>query len=121
MKAKKIIAGFSAVAIAAAMAGAVPFTGANLLDTAVQASAEEQQTLSDFIAEKFCSLSPSQHQFMEQVYSHLSLTARSYFKILKVARTIADLAGREKISRQDLVEAVSFKSLQLSGFGEEAI
>ena len=71
--------------------------------------------------EKFCSLSPSQHQFMEQVYSHLSLTARSYFKILKVARTIADLAGREKISRQDLVEAVSFKSLQLSGFGEEAI
>ena len=58
MKAKKIIAGFSAVAIAAAMAGAVPFTGANLLDTAVQASAEEQQTLSDFIAEKFCSLSP---------------------------------------------------------------
>ncbi len=43
MKAKKILAGLSAVAIAAAMAGAVPFTGAQFLDTAVTASAEDAE------------------------------------------------------------------------------
>ncbi len=41
MKAKRILAGLSAFAIAAAMAGAVPFAGAQLLDTAVTASAED--------------------------------------------------------------------------------
>ena len=41
---------------------------------------------------------------------NLQISARVYDKILKIARTIADLAGEKEISRKHLLEAISFKN-----------
>ena len=48
---------------------------------------------------------------MREAFEKLNLTARSYSRILKVARTIADLAGKENISTAHLGEAVCYRAL----------
>lgn len=48
-------------------------------------------------------------QFLQTMYDKLHLTARSYHRLLKVARTIADLAGEEKIALSHLQEAVFYR------------
>ncbi len=58
----------------------------------------------------YCSLTGEQHAWLEQVYDRLGLTARGYHKILRVARTIADLDGAELISDAHLREALSYRS-----------
>jgi len=45
------------------------------------------------------------------VVDKLAMSARSYSRILKVARTIADLAGEENIRQQHLVEAIQYRGL----------
>jgi magnesium chelatase family protein len=54
---------------------------------------------------------------MKQAFTNLSLTARSYHKILKVARTIADLEGEEKIQAAHLAEAVGYRTLDKKYWG----
>ena len=46
---------------------------------------------------------------MEKVFHMLKLSARSYHKLLKVARTIADVEGDEKILVRHLAEAVNYR------------
>ena len=58
---------------------------------------------------KYCAIRGEEQEFMEQVYHKLELTARSYHRILKVARTIADLEGADTISRKHLSEAVCYR------------
>ena len=48
---------------------------------------------------------------MKEVYEMMGLTVRSYHRILKVARTIADLAGAERICPEHLAEAVSYRAV----------
>ena len=48
---------------------------------------------------------------MERIYNNLNLTARSYHKILKVARTLADMDGEEKIRDSHLNEAVCYRNI----------
>ena len=48
---------------------------------------------------------------MEQIYQRLGLTARSYHKILKVARTIADMDESNRILDRHLNEAVCYRSM----------
>lgn len=60
---------------------------------------------------EFCSLGKKQEAYMKQMYKKLELSARSYHKIIKVARTIADLAGCEEIEMEHLNEAVCYRSL----------
>jgi len=62
--------------------------------------------------EEFCKLNEENSAILEQAVKKLHLTARSYFKILKVARTIADLSSSEVLERGHLLEALSYKNLQ---------
>ena len=69
---------------------------------------------SDLSAEgikQYCPLAGEEESWMRGVYDSLSLTARSYSRILKVARTIADLSGEEQIRMPHLAEAVSFRAV----------
>lgn len=59
--------------------------------------------------ERFCSLGREEQELLEAAYSRLGLSARSYHRILRVARTIADLAGSERISTEHLGEALSYR------------
>lgn len=55
---------------------------------------------------------------MERVMDRLGLSARAYERILKVARTIADLDGAEHVTKQHIAEAVSYRNLDRSTWGE---
>jgi len=61
--------------------------------------------------EKICKISETDKQFMEKALEQLKLSARAYHSILRVARTIADLAEREHIATADLTEALSYRRL----------
>lgn len=60
---------------------------------------------------EFCGLSKKQESYMEQVYRKLELTARAYHKLLKVARTLADMDGGGQIGDCHLNEAICYRSL----------
>ncbi len=60
---------------------------------------------------QFCGLSESGHQLLEQAMEKLGLSHRAYHRILKLARTIADLAGSTEIEINHLSEAISYRKL----------
>ncbi len=66
---------------------------------------------------EFCELDKEQEAYMEQVYRRQNLTARSYHKILKVARTIADMEESGRILPSHLKEAVCYRSLDKNVWG----
>lgn len=59
--------------------------------------------------QKYCTLSDENREYFKKVIQALQISARGYDKILKVARTIADLAGSSNIEKEHLMEAVSFR------------
>ena len=61
--------------------------------------------------QEYCPLSESDYQLLEQAISRLGLSARAYHRILKVARTIADLAGSKDIQTPHLSEAIGYRRL----------
>ena len=60
---------------------------------------------------RFCALDYKTHSLLEHAMERLGLSARAYNRIIKVARTIADLDGRETIQVQDVSEAIQYRSL----------
>lgn len=70
--------------------------------------------------QEYCGLRPEDESFLQEVFQHRNLSARGCHKILKVARTIADLAGTEHIGREHLSEAVSYRDLEEKYWGKEA-
>lgn len=56
-----------------------------------------------------CPLDKNSQKILAQAVDKLDLSARAYFRILKVARTIADLAGREQIEQGDVLEAIRYR------------
>lgn len=64
----------------------------------------------------YCPLGEEETTYMEKAFHMLNLSARSYHKILKVARTIADVEGAEKISIQHLGEAVGYRMQEDMGY-----
>jgi magnesium chelatase family protein len=59
--------------------------------------------------EKYCALDAHTTSLMEEIYRKMNLGARSYHKILKVARTIADMNESEQIREEHLLEAVNYR------------
>ena len=62
---------------------------------------------------RYCELSDECAALMRQAFDALNLTARSYDRILKVARTIADLEGVETIQPQHIAEAIQYRTVNL--------
>jgi magnesium chelatase family protein len=63
---------------------------------------------------RFCSIDDSSQRLLEMAIDKLGLSARAYTRILKVARTIADLAGEEQMSSAHISEAIQYRSLDRS-------
>ncbi len=58
---------------------------------------------------QFCQLQPEGQSLMRAAMSQLNLSARAYHRILKLSRTIADLAGSEEIQSPHLAEALQYR------------
>ena len=63
---------------------------------------------------KHCVLDGDSMDLLKQAVTNLNLSARAYDRILKVARTIADLTGARKIEVDHLAEAVQYRALDRS-------
>lgn len=61
--------------------------------------------------ETFCSLTRASKQLIKEAIKNLGLSARAYHRILKVARTIADLEGKRDIHDHHLLEAIQYRSM----------
>lgn len=69
------------------------------------------------LLKEYCYLGEKQQQYMEKIYHKMSLTARTYHKILRVARTIADAGRADEIRLQDLQEAVCYREVDKQFWG----
>lgn len=61
--------------------------------------------------EKYCVLGEAEQKLLKAAFSSMDLSARAYHKILKVARTAADLDGNEEITVRHLAEILQYRSL----------
>uniref|UniRef100_UPI0040562110 YifB family Mg chelatase-like AAA ATPase n=1 Tax=Agathobacter sp. TaxID=2021311 RepID=UPI0040562110 len=66
---------------------------------------------------EFCALGEKEQHYMEYIYEKMALTGRTYHKILRVARTIADLEEAKGIKLKHLNEAICYRSVDLKYWG----
>ena len=67
--------------------------------------------------EKYCQLGEAEERLMKRAYLAMGLTARTYHKILRVARTIADMEESERIREHHLKEAISYRTIDKKYWG----
>ena len=67
---------------------------------------------------QYCEVDPDGLELLKDTMDRLGLSARAYDRILKVARTIADLAGSKHIDNEHLSEAINFRSLDRDNWGK---
>ncbi len=67
--------------------------------------------LTSAMMRQYCRLAPSADNLLRAAFERMSLSARAYDRVLKVSRTIADLAGSDRIEAEHVREAVQYRSL----------
>lgn len=77
-------------------------------------SATPNGALSPKLTQKFCTLNEDIHKFLGSAIDKGMLTGRSYDKVIKVSRTIADLEGAQDIGLEHVCEALQYRKLALS-------
>lgn len=78
--------------------------------------ARTNSDMSNRLIKQYCPISAEAEDMMETAFRKLSLSARASFRILKVARTIADLEGKENIETAHVAEAIQYRSLDRKYF-----
>ena len=73
--------------------------------------------MSSAMLRKFCPLSPDVRRLLDGAMERLQLSARAYDRIIKVARTIADLEGKADIEPLHISEAITYRSLDRDSWG----
>ena len=66
---------------------------------------------------QYCRLDTAGQRLIALAIRELGLSARAYFKILKIARTIADLGGEERIQESHVAEAIQYRTLDRNWVG----
>lgn len=66
---------------------------------------------------KYCKIGKDAKALLEAAFSQMKISARAYTRILKVARTIADLDNRPDIDSMDIAEAIGYRSLDKKLWG----
>lgn len=74
--------------------------------------------MTDRMIHQYCQLDDETNALLQQGMEKMSLSARAYSRILKVARTIADLEGSENIQKSHISEAVSYRNLDRGDWAE---
>ncbi|MBR1741311.1 MAG: YifB family Mg chelatase-like AAA ATPase [Lachnospiraceae bacterium] len=69
------------------------------------------------LLERYCPLTKEAEEYISEIFASLELSARVYHKILKVARTIADLSGSLQIERPHIAEAVLYRMVDKKYWG----
>lgn len=64
---------------------------------------------------KYCQLNREAQEVLQEAFERLDLSARTYYKTLKLARTIADLDDKTEISEQHIYEALLYKTMNFQG------
>lgn len=73
--------------------------------------------LTPALIEKYCKLDSRGKQILENAFNKLKLSARAYNRILKVARTIADLDESKNIEVKHIAEAIQYRSIDRKYWG----
>ena len=74
--------------------------------------------LTPAMLQKFCVMTPAANSLLENAFNKLGLSARSYDRLLKVARTLADLNDTNLIDAQHIAAAIKFRSLDRKYWGQ---
>lgn len=69
------------------------------------------------LIEKYCKLGEKERKILEEAFDKMGFSARAYGRILKVARTIADLDEKENIELKHITEAIQYRSLDRKYWG----
>ena len=70
--------------------------------------------------ERFCPLGKKEQRLLKNAFTKLNLSARAYYKIIKTARTIADLEQEKRILEQHLLEAIRYRLPEGAYWGKDA-
>lgn len=73
------------------------------------------------LIKKYCKLNEKNLRLMEKAFNNLGLSARAYIKILKIARTIADLEESAEIDTNHIAEAIQYRNLDRKYWGEKEV